>query len=1547
MFELGEVTVKEINNSFMKCQCVKKRGEAVWRCGHSQPAQAPATEGRQTTKKSCYDGTMPGVPFLRNEVWQSKRDDAQYSCRCNGGTGPDGKLRTECRKLDTNSPTTDTSQPQPQCVDRKTGAVYQFKSTWMASDGKRECSCLIDIQGRPAIDCRIRENIGCVIGGKNVAYKDQVQMDTESICKCGPRGDVSCYKPCRKLNKNYEPGEITVTKGIDGSQLVCSCDQQGFWKCDLIGGDIDSTVGPTNRPKFGFSTTNLDHYQDQISLVKPTTAPSHYETPATTVASESDYDSDNEYDSGYSDYDDLDQRNQNFNKAPQGNQQKPHPYTDFGYGDMSGSEFNPDQTSEITRPVSSQGPLEGNQQRPSNNGPPVDLSQPVVQPSPMPERLNKPAWRPIVPDSSSVEITPPPLMPVDQDSKLPQFSQGQVSPPYGQKVSNQFSIPHTNEENPRQTLPVKTKVYDYEFNYIDQLSSPIQHPSGAAQAASTIEMWNVKNDCPSCRICKFSPCFPGSQCIDVAHEPGFECGSCPYGYVGNGIKCFHMESNEAEEIGCGEKCDMVMIEQEVIVAPCELDIGSKCGATVCKDDTCQPDQICVDEEDGPKCIPRKEERLSTREMAVETQIATITSVSISEQAASADEECPPNHCYPGVSCSVHESEPKCESCPAGMIGDGKHCRRLNCKDKPCYPGSQCDDTPTAANAFTCGPCPHGLEGDGIQCDPIFIEDNAISCSDDPCYPGVQCIQKPTSVTCGPCPAGMTGDGVQCSHITCADNPCFDGVDCTEPFDLESDLMFECGRCPHGMNGNGVDCQFITCRDRPCFPGVDCIDIQANMTDDNMDYTGEYGDYDVLQLEAGFVCGECPSGFTGNGEHCTRATCEPNPCWPGVTCYESEIDQTAECGECPLGMKGNGWECEAKKCSEWSCHGSCHNTAVGPQCEPCPVFFEGDGITCIDTRHHCDELNCFGNCTELVDGGHCAPCPAFHLGDGVTCVDIRTHCDDIKCDNGCTEHEFGAICNECPQYHNDLHLNGSVCVDLRVYCEELSCYGACTNTTAGGVCDPCPHYFEGDGYECFDTRTHCYEMNCFRNECLETDAGGECAPCPVGFMGNGTICEEILTTEAITTSTTLLPATTTDMTTSTFEIEVLDDYLTTTESVMTTTRPLTSLSTTTSLTSTTVKITTMSATTTSTTASMSTTSITTPKTATMTTTFVSTTSTTSTTTSTTTGATTSSTTTTTTATTTTTSPTTTTSSTTTTTTTTTTNPTTTTRSTTRTTTSTTTTTTSTTTTWTTSTTTTSTTTETTTTTEETTTTKVELFESANYSEYYDYEESYEYDEYDTDGYQYTQPLNDQPNCGDLNCYSSCIGTNLCEPCPPFYTDVKNDGTECRDDRVWCNELTCFGSCNESDDGGACEPCPSYLVGNGTVCLDLRPSCDKMTCFIACFDDDELGGICAPCPRGYEGDGVDCRDTRVHCDELQCGKKEICKETEDGGLCEQCPMGTISNGLNCTKEDIDYTTCSSQPCYEGVSCYETRFGVRCGPCPSGYDGNGFYCEKVLHF
>jgi hypothetical protein len=76
-FGLYQVSVKtDLNGGMIKCQCIPMRQEAVWRCAaptnHQQQQTKPpltAFNSRKPHKKTtCYDGNMPGVPFLPNEV---------------------------------------------------------------------------------------------------------------------------------------------------------------------------------------------------------------------------------------------------------------------------------------------------------------------------------------------------------------------------------------------------------------------------------------------------------------------------------------------------------------------------------------------------------------------------------------------------------------------------------------------------------------------------------------------------------------------------------------------------------------------------------------------------------------------------------------------------------------------------------------------------------------------------------------------------------------------------------------------------------------------------------------------------------------------------------------------------------------------------------------------------------------------------------------------------------------------------------------------------------------------------------------------------------------------------------------------------------------------------------------------------------------------------------------------------------------------------------------------------------------------------------------
>ena len=98
------------------------------------------------------------------------------------------------------------------------------------------------------------------------------------------------------------------------------------WNFDKIRNHSDN-----EDTKFNFSTSNLDHYFDQITHPTPNRPNPNLgaklegkteKTPPRGRGREGDHmgsndvDYDNDYESGYSEYDDYDQPNQNMNKSP-------------------------------------------------------------------------------------------------------------------------------------------------------------------------------------------------------------------------------------------------------------------------------------------------------------------------------------------------------------------------------------------------------------------------------------------------------------------------------------------------------------------------------------------------------------------------------------------------------------------------------------------------------------------------------------------------------------------------------------------------------------------------------------------------------------------------------------------------------------------------------------------------------------------------------------------------------------------------------------------------------------------------------------------------------------------------------------------------------------------------------------------------------------------------------------------------------------------------------------------------------------------------------
>ena len=1395
-YEIGQSTVKSIGTGFIKCQCIARRNEAVWRC-NPQPAQAATVQ--RTKQKTCYDGTMPGVPFLPNEVWRSTRKDKQYSCTCK--KMENGKSRTECALVRTDRLPDNTLY----CIDRKTEQKREINQKW--ESGSRECACLVNIQGQPTIDCRNKKDAGCIIKGRHVRFEDVVDVAAGQQCECGPRGVVNCFRTCTKSSKTYTPGQTTITKSMDGSNLECKCESDGEWKCDVatrISTQISSNK--TEDSPYTFTTTNLDNYEstieeisrpnepeDRPNLVAPNPVQPQPESPDTNSYDDETY---NNYDDETYDNSDYDDYNPSENPKPvrpvRPNQPNSRPNSYF------------DQTrvrQDIKTPVQ---PVQ----------PPRSTNPAVSGYKPYPSETNQNIPVSYNPNTNYQQV---PTMPrnygqAPAGQNIPVINQYNRNPPqtHFSPTNPYFNPDQTNNwqptgintvpnNGPLQRQPHSPPKYNYRYNYAASSSqqSSVPNPPFVNQQYEYQQNAFQTTNQNTPTGCEYNPCFPGTKCMSTYRSPGYECGACPFGTVGNGITCVPVDSEEADtDYGCGEKCDEILIEQEIIVAPCKLKLGGKCSPDTCAESNpCKDDETCVDEEDGTRCEPKPVpvQRAHRDQIVGKIQVEEfkdendITKLLEELNDKFAVEQCTENSCYPGVTCTDTSRGPQCAKCPLGFKGDGKVCDKLTCDDQPCFPGAECAqingefvcgvcptgyigdgifctaltckdkpcypdvlcmDVPyvnaaTSDVVVTCGECPHGMKGDGFTCEPITCDDiecypgvecisdgvrcgpcpagyegNGTSCTEmimgcalDPCYDGVECFESDGIVQCDACPASMVGDGFQCDFISCDDEPCYPGVECGE-----TSTGYSCGACPELMQGNGIDCTYISCSDNPCFPGVQCMDISANISDDTYGEYDNYNDaYEFRQVQTGYLCGECPMGYGGDGVECARVGCTPNPCWPSVGCVESD-EGAAECDECPIGMHGDGWECGPIPCSEWkcydgvsctdtdngpmcgacpdnyagdgmscrdirvhcdelSCYGECQDTDDGGVCDPCPEHFTGNGETCVDIRVYCDELVCYDGCHETDLGGVCNPCPDFFTGDGETCNDIRLHCDQIICHNGCEEKEFGGLCNECQDYYDDIYGNGSLCIDSRIHCDMIECFGNCTEYEDGGICDPCPEYFTGNGSDCIDSRIHCYEMDCFGN-CSAFPSGGVCDPCPAGYDGNGTICA--LRVQLATSRAIALP-----------ECDELECYGNCTETEI--------------------------------------------------------------------GA---------------------------------------------------------------------------------------LCDPC--PEYFE-----------GDGVTCTDS---RVECAQMICYGNCTNYEYggeCDDCPDYFI---GNGTVCTDSRIHCSELDCFDGCQKTAAGGECDPCPEYHTGDGKTCVDNRTWCETMVCFGEC-QNYEHGGECAPCPRFFEGDGVNCEYTRT--------------------------------------------------------------------------------------
>lgn len=139
----------------------------------------------------------------------------------------------------------------------------------------------------------------------------------------------------------------------------------------------------------------------------------------------------------------------------------------------------------------------------------------------------------------------------------------------------------------------------------------------------------------------------------------------------------------------------------------------------------------------------------------------------------------------------------------------------------------------------------------------------------------------------------------------------------------------------------------SCADAPCFAGVQCQD-----------------------LPEGRVCGDCPAGYEGDGEHCSDVDeCLDDPCAADTTCENTEGSYHCMPSDCRLWNNNRETLCPEGRYN-CNCRGNCGSSTPCDQSESsCQLWDYDSNRLCAAGTYNCD---CSGGCHATspcdADGG---------------------------------------------------------------------------------------------------------------------------------------------------------------------------------------------------------------------------------------------------------------------------------------------------------------------------------------------------------------------------------------------------------------------------------------------------------------------------------------------------------------------------------------------------------------------------------------------------
>ncbi|XP_065136825.1 von Willebrand factor D and EGF domain-containing protein [Paramisgurnus dabryanus] len=397
-------------------------------------------------------------------------------------------------------------------------------------------------------------------------------------------------------------------------------------------------------------------------------------------------------------------------------------------------------------------------------------------------------------------------------------------------------------------------------------------------------------------------------------------------------------------------------------------------------------------------------------------------------------------------------------CPAGLEGGTCEVDVDECRSNPCLSGTCVD----GLNSFACS-CPKGLTG--VICDVDVDE-----CLSAPCYPDVACRNTMGSFLCGPCPDHLTGDGKTCNRMG-----------------LPGKALDKSEEGIHGINNHGSSkpkpaAGLNPCSNRPCYPGVQC--------------------FESTYTTAGYICGPCPPGLSGNGQTCTSRTANRQ-------IKESNKHSDVTSSSTRKSSKLSGGAERSIPSSSGLRKTSAHTLdRTNSKSKLNEDEFES---ALIDDNRTCADSPCFSQvpCEPTASGSfRCGSCPRGYEGNGLSCKAVcRYPCGpNMECSqpNTCTCKEgytgyncHIAVCRpDCKNRGKCVRPNVCECPPgyNGAICEEANCDPPCQH---GGRCSSrnhctCPYGYVGPRCETMVCNRHC-------------EHGGECASpdvckCKPGWYG---------------------------------------------------------------------------------------------------------------------------------------------------------------------------------------------------------------------------------------------------------------------------------------------------------------------------------------------------------------------------------------------------------------------------------------------------------------